>query len=300
MALLVLLPVVTYFFLTGRRARQASRNYLQRLAHYAGTDASIPSATLTSVFRHFLAFAESGLDKLAAWHGDIERNQLDFPNEVAFENVAHSGRGALLIGAHLGNLEITRALAVTGGVARVNAVVYTKHARRFVSMLAGTSERFGMNLFQVSDFGPDTAIALKEKIALGELLVIVGDRTPPADNDRVVLADFLGHPAPFPQGPFVLAHLLECPVYLFFCLKEGERYRVHLEHFADRVILSRRERKSALAAYAQRYARRLEAYCQRAPLQWFNFFDFWQETTRMNMTQVSPGTLNQKPERHEH
>jgi predicted LPLAT superfamily acyltransferase len=73
-----------------------------------------------------------------------------------------------------------------------------------------------------------------------------------------------------------------------------------LEHFAERVILSRRERQSALAGYAQRYALRLETYCQRAPLQWFNFFDFWQETTQMNMTPVSLGTLNQKPKRHEH
>jgi predicted LPLAT superfamily acyltransferase len=115
-----------------------------------------------------------------------------------------------------------------------------------------------------------------------------------------VIADFLGHPAPFPQGPFVLAHLLECPVYLFFCLKEGERYRVHLEHFAERVILPRRERQSALAGYAQRYARRLEAYCQRAPLQWFNFFDFWQETSQTNRAPASLGSPHQKPGRHEH
>jgi predicted LPLAT superfamily acyltransferase len=300
MALVVLLPVVSYFFLTGRQARLASRTYLQRLASYAEPDAAIPPATRITVFRHFLAFAESGLDKLAAWHGDIERNQLDFPNEAAFEDAVYSGRGALFIGAHLGNLEITRALGVTGGVARVNAVVYMEHAHRFVGMLAGANDRFGVNLFQVSDFGPDTAIALREKIARGELLVIVGDRTPPADNDRVVLVDFLGHPAPFPQGPFVLAHLLECPVYLFFCLKEGGQYRVHLEHFAERVILPRRERQSALAGYAQRYARRLEVYCQRAPLQWFNFFDFWQETSQTNRVPASLEALHQKPGRHKH
>lgn len=283
-ALLVLLPAVTYFFLTGRRARCASRNYLQRLANYAGPDASTPAATLTNIFRHFLAFAESGLDKLAAWHGDIERHQLDFPNAAAFESLTQSGRGALFIGAHLGNLEVTRALAVTGGVAKVTAVVYTEHARRFATTLAGTSDRFGVNLLQVGDFWLDTAIALKEKIAQGELLVIVGDRTPPADNGRVVSANFLGHPAPFAQGPFVLAHLLECPVYLFFCLKEGDRYCVHLEHFAERVILPRRERQIALADYAQRYAQRLETYCQRAPLQWFNFFDFWRDAAQENKT----------------
>ena len=204
--------------------------------------------------------------------------------------MAQSGRGALFIGAHLGNLEITRALAVTGGVAKVNAVVYSEHARRFATTLAGASDRFGVNLFQVGDFWLDTAIALKEKIAQGELLVIVGDRTPPADNGRVVCVNFLGHSAPFAQGPFVLAHLLECPVYLFFCLKEGDRYRVHLEHFAERVLLPRRERQLALAGYAQRYAQRLETYCQRAPLQWFNFFDFWRDVTQKNTTSNTIGS----------
>ncbi len=289
-ALLVLLPVVTYFFLTGRQARWASRNYLQRLASHAGPDAAIPAATLTTIFRHFLAFTESGLDKLAVWHGDIKRHQLNFPNEAAFKKVAYSGQGALFIGAHLGNLEITRALAVTGGVAKVTAVVYSEHARRFATTLASASGRFGVNLLQAGDFWLDTAIALKEKIAQGELLVIVGDRTPPADNGRVVRANFLGHPALFAQGPFVLAHLLECPVYLFFCLKEGDRYCVHLEHFAERVILPRRERQLALAGYAQRYAQRLETYCQRAPLQWFNFFDFWRDTSQKNKTSNTIGS----------
>lgn len=299
-ALLVLLPAVTYFFLTGRRARCASRNYLQRLASYADPDTAVPAATLKNIFRHFLAFAESGLDKLAAWHGDIGHHQFNFPNEAAFASLAQSGQGALFIGAHLGNLEITRALAVKGGVAKVNAVVYTDHARRFATTLAGASNRFSVNLLQVSDFGPDTAILMKEKIAQGELLVIVGDRTPPADNGRVVHANFLGHPAPFAQGPFVLAHLLECPVYLFFCLKEDARYCIHLEHFAERVILPRRERQTTLATYAQRYAHRLEVYCQRAPLQWFNFFDFWQDTAQENKQPNTHRSAKSEQGTHEH
>ena len=284
MTLFILLPVVSYFFVTGRQARAASRVYLQRLAEHNAGNRTLPAPTLINQFRHFLAFTEASLDKLAAWHGDIERQQLDFPNESAYEDIARSGRGALFIGAHLGNLEITRALAVAGGIARVNAVVYTRHARRFASLLAGASHEFGVNLLEVEDFSVDTAIALRDKIAHGELLVIVGDRTPPADNGRVVHADFLGHSAPFAQGPFVLAHLLECPVYLFFCLKQGGRYHVHLEHFAERVILPRRGRESALADHVQRYASRLEHHCRLAPLQWFNFFDFWQTAGQLDKT----------------
>ncbi len=75
----------------------------------------------------------------------------------------------------------------------------------------------------------------------------------------------------------ILASLLACPVYLFFCLRESDGYRIHFEPFAERIELPRRERQQRLQAYLQQYARRLEAYCLQAPEQWFNFYDFWRQ-----------------------
>ena len=110
-----------------------------------------------------------------------------------------------------------------------------------------------------------------------ELVVIVGDRTPPGESrqKRISLLDFLGELAPFAQGPFILASLLDCPVYLFFSLREGDGYRVHLEHFAERIVLPRKEREERLLGYMKQYVGRLEHYCLQAPEQWFNFYDFW-------------------------
>jgi predicted LPLAT superfamily acyltransferase len=170
---------------------------------------------------------------------------------------------------------MSRALAHFGGYQTINAVVYTAHARRFTRLLERANAQFSVNLIPVSNIGPDTAVLLHEKIDRGELLVIVGDRTPPGENGRVTRVPFLGSEAPFAVGPFILAALLGCPVYLFFCLREGNAYRVHLERFADRLDLPRQAREEVLRDYAQRYASRLESYCIRAPLQWFNFYDFW-------------------------
>ena len=127
-------------------------------------------------------------------------------------------------------------------LATVNAVVYSQHGPGFFGALARANPDFGVNLIHVADVGPDTCIRLKEKVDRGELLVIVGDRTPPADNGRVCRVEFLGAPAAFAQGPFILAALLECPVYLFFCLREPDGYRIHLEPFAERIVLPRAER----------------------------------------------------------
>jgi predicted LPLAT superfamily acyltransferase len=236
-----------------------------------------------------LAFAQSGLDKLAAWMGGFDSRRVDFPNRAEFEHLLASGQGAVLIGSHLGNLEMTRALASAEHRAVVNAVVYTDHALRFNDTLAQANASFGVNLIQVSQLGPDTAILLKGKIDRGELVVIVGDRTPPADDSgrsRVSQIEFLGAPAPFAQGPFILASLLDCPVYLFFCLRHGDAYRIYLEPFAERIALPRKERQARLEDTMQAYARRLEAHCLLAPYQWFNFYHFWQPHTVANPDQV--------------
>jgi predicted LPLAT superfamily acyltransferase len=63
-----------------------------------------------------------------------------------------------------------------------------------------------------------------------------------------------------------------------FCLREGSGHTVHFEKFANTVLLPRYDRERALANLAARYARRLEHYCLQAPLQWYNFYDFWAES----------------------
>ncbi|MEX3857668.1 glycosyltransferase [Paraburkholderia sp. BR10923] len=267
-------PVVAYFLVTGRAARAASGNYFAHLNAVAPS-AEMPRPGWLSAYRHMLAFAQSGFDKLAAWTGRVDDTDVTFDDPAAFEALIASGKGALVIGAHLGNLEMMRALAIRGAHAKVTAVVYTEHARRFNDVLAASNREFARHLLEVGDFGPETAVLMQQRIDAGELLVIVGDRVPAREAGRTTDAQFLGASAPFAQGPYVLAHALGCPVYLFFCLKERDGYRMYFEPFAERIELPRRDRARHLAAWAQRYALRLEHYCRKAPYQWFNFFDFW-------------------------
>lgn len=277
---LLLYPVVTYFFLTGRQARTASLNYLKKVSTQMVVDQA-PStgvrANWCGSFHHMMMFAQSALDKLAAWTGVFDHGRIIFPERHAFDALLTSGRGALLIASHLGSIEMTRALATNAQRAVVNAVVYTDQAQNFNQTLEQANGEFGVNLIQVSHFGPDTAIMLKEKIDRGELVVIVGDRTPPADSGRVSQAQFLGALASFAQGPWILASLLECPVYLFFCLQQQQQYEIHFEAFVDQIKLPRKTRQESLQVLIQQYASRLQVYCLKAPYQWFNFYDFWQE-----------------------
>ena len=274
LALPIVPLVVTYFFLTGAAARRATLDYLRRL--HAFTGGSSPKPTWLNAVKVFMAFGFSAHDKLTAWLDPRLISKVDFPDIGLLREARESGRGALIIGAHLGNLEMMRAVAARYGFSGFHAVVHFAHAAKFTGTIKDAAPDSAKDIIHVSSFGPETAMRLREIIDRGECVVIVGDRTPVSENGQTVTADFLGAPAEFPRGPFILAAALECPVYLFFCLGQSGGYKVIAEKFADRVVLPRGRRTEELSRLAGRYAARLGELCVAYPLQWFNFFDFWQ------------------------
>lgn len=272
-ARILLVPITIWFFVTGVSARRASSDYLNKV-YRAGGIAEPP--TIIDAFRHFYSFAETALDKVEAWTGRIEADRIDFPNQGELEQLAKSGRGALFITAHLGNIELARAIGTHAGWKRINAIVYTEHAQKFNSLLSRMYPRSALNLIHISSFGVDTAISLKEKIDAGEWIFIVGDRTPVSSSGRMVTAKFLGSPAPFAMGPYMLAHLMACKVYLFFCVREKDRFHIYLEPFAEKIELPSRTRQASIERWATLYAERLAYYTMKTPYQWFNFYNYWE------------------------
>nr|WP_232472842.1 glycosyltransferase family 2 protein [Vibrio anguillarum] len=275
---LMLKLVMSYYYLTGKQARQASEQYLQHLQSYANRR-QITLPNHLSSYNHLLSFGHTMLDKLAAWKGDFSVKNLTIHGQESFQALVERKQGVLLLGSHLGNIELCRALGRRHSHIKINALVFTEHAERFNAVMKAINPNSELNLIQVSRLGPDTAILLQQKIEQGEWVVIVGDRTSTSKETRAVWADFLGQPAPFPQGPFMLASVLKAPVYLLFGLRDERsktpHFNVYFEHFSDNIDLPRKERQAALAQVVQRYADRLEHYTLQAPLQWYNFFNFW-------------------------
>lgn len=273
---IVLYPVITYFFLFGGAARRASRMFLARVyADPQGRETLGRRPGWRQSFRHFLSFGEAILDKLAAWMGDLRTDDIVFENREIVGELLDAGRGCVLIGSHLGNIEVCRALSTLYRDVKIVALVHTKHSKNFTRLMLRVNPQFNVALIETTEIGPDTALMLRERVARGELVVIVGDRTPVSHSLRYSWAPFLGRPAPFPHGPFILASLMQCPALLTFCLKSGGRYHMIFEPFADSIDLPRRDRAEAFDRWIARYAARLEHYCVRFPYQWFNLFDFW-------------------------
>lgn len=271
---IVVYPAMLFYILRHPLARKASQQYLTRVSRSQHPTA--PEASLWQSVKHFGAFAENILDKLRIWAGEMKPAEVTFHDYHIINDEIQAGRGGLIFVTHLGNVEITRALPTRKNGVRLTVLVHTKHAESFNSLLAELDPASTMNIVQVTEISADTVIRLRERVDRGEYIVIAGDRIPISGQPRVAVAPFLGAPAGFPVGPYVLASLLQCPTYLLFCIPEQGMYHVYFERFRERITLPRASRDAALRELATEFASRLAHYCQRAPLQWFNFYDFWE------------------------
>lgn len=272
-----LYPVVIYYWLRNRTARHASQAYLNRLAVFA------PSLKLHGSlywsYLHFISFANAMIDKLATWSGALSQADVVYYGRTELFAEFNKGRGVLLLSAHLGNLEVCRIIAEFDNTPPVNVLVHTKHAQKFNALLHQYSNKSGLSLIQVTEINAATAQLLSDKIDAGELVIMAADRTPVNNKQRVSKVTFLGADALFPQGPYILASLLKCPVYTMLCLKQQDKFAIYIDPFSEQINLQRKNREETMQQLSQRYAENLQAYCLKEPLQWFNFFDYWQEPT---------------------
>jgi predicted LPLAT superfamily acyltransferase len=283
-ARLLLYPIVAYFFLTDRVGRSASRRYLERLyADPAGARALGAAPGGRQVFRHFLEFGRSILDRVGFWLGDRTDFELVIRGREELKRVPEEKRGTLVLGAHIGSFDVMRLAAESRSPLAVNVLMFTRHAARINAFLDGLSEQSsrGGSPVRVIEVTPESfqhVAEAKDCIERGEVVAILADRLPPGETSRVSRVEFLGATALLPQGPFRLAALLGCPVLLMVGLRRRERaYEIHVERFADRIELPQERRGEVLGEFCQAYADRLASYCIRAPYQWFNFYDVWSQ-----------------------
>lgn len=274
---LALTPVLWYFVCTNKRARNASLEFLQKVHQFAGPASPFSKTPgWLDAFRHFRCFALEALAKIDGWLGRIKPGQIQQPGPVHFADLVAAGRGGVLIGSHLGNQELCRAMATGKYQTKIHVLVFTRHAAAFNKALRQTNPQVEVNLIQVDTIDPMLVMQLKQYVEQNEFVVIVGDRISVSAPEKVLYAPFLGEAAPFAIGPWVLASVLECPVHLLFCMNHKSGYQLTLEFVTGQVVLPRKSRQQALQQYITDYAKVLEQYALSYPMQWFNFYNFWQ------------------------
>jgi predicted LPLAT superfamily acyltransferase len=266
-ARLLLYPITLYFLIRRGPERRASRTYMTRVR---GRPAS-----LWQVARHIHCFAAVILDRAFLLFESFKRFDIRVYGLDDLRNAWARQQGVLVFGSHLGSFEALRVLAQLRPDVKVRVVIDIEQNPALSRVLNALNPQLARSIINARREGMTTALAIKEALDEKALVTLLVDRARP--GNEVVLCDFLGHPAPFPVGPWQLAAALKVPVVLCFGLyRGGNRYDLHFEPFADTLALERTRRDEHLREVTARFAGRLEHYARDAPYNWFNFYDFWQ------------------------
>jgi predicted LPLAT superfamily acyltransferase len=264
--------VLLWFYARRRTAREASRDYLQRLHDFSGGVS--PAPTQQNVFRHFLAFSEILLDKLLTTGVSALPSDFRVDGIECVDRLLEQKRGAIFVTAHFGNIELCRKLSERYTGMRLAVLAHSENTARFNRLLKERDPNAATDLIQVTDIGIDTAFVLAQRVAAGDFVVLTGDRVP-VEGSAAVRVPFLGHEASFPISPYILAATLQCPLIAVFGVRHHDGFAVTLRSLAESIALPRRTRETAAIPYAAAFAKLLEAECVKAPFQWSNFYPFW-------------------------
>lgn len=265
----VLRWIAAYFVLCSPAARRASRDYLRRtLGRPVG---------LRDVYRHMFTFATTIHDRIYLINGRFDLFDIQLQGQAHVHDVLAQGRGAFLLGAHLGSFEVVRALGRTVPDLRVAVAMYEDNARNINAAIAAINPAAAPEVIALGRV--DAMLHVREALDANRLVGMLADRTLLRDaGASVQRMAFLGTPAAFPLGPLHMAAMLKRPVLFMTGLHlGGNRYAVHFDPLADFTHTRREDRAAAVQAALTRYVERVEHYCRTAPDNWFNFFDFWQD-----------------------
>jgi predicted LPLAT superfamily acyltransferase len=256
--------IAIYFFLFAPSARRHSRRYLRLALGRA--------PTARDRFRQILNFATTIHDRVYLINAHFEQFNISVEGEALLRAQTDSGRGAWLMGAHMGSFEVMHSLGRRQHGLRVTMAMYEENARKINATLAAINPRLVPDIVSLGRI--DAMLNIAERLDQGAFVGVLGDRT--LGDEPVQAVTVLGERAYLPTGPMRAAAILRCPVFFMAGLYRGKNnYHVVFEPIADFSAIPAGARSAAIQSALERYAAVLDKCCRSDPYNWFNFHDFW-------------------------
>lgn len=223
------------------------------------------------VWRNHILFGEMMLDRFSFYAGRGKAFRVDVVNLEAHTQLLNAPAGFVQAGAHIGNFEIA-------------GYLLHQEQKKICSLIFGGEEAIvQINRNKALQSNNVETISVKEdlshlftiKTALerGDVVSMPCDRL--FGSPKSIRIPFLGAPADFPLGPFMLAAQMNVEMIAIFVLKEKHlRYKTFVCPLSIDSSLYKNSRETAQALVAQ-YVLQMERILQDYPCQWFNFYDFW-------------------------
>ncbi|MDO5665341.1 MAG: acyltransferase [Bacteroidia bacterium] len=224
------------------------------------------------LFKNYYRFGQTLIDKVAISSGNKEQYKFIFDNSYPrFLEILNEGKGAILVGAHVGNWEIGAPFFDKYGE-KMHIAMLDAEYQKIKEMLEQYSQNRNYNVFPLDETdGLANIFQVKAILDRNEYICFQGDRF--LGNTQTAKVDFLDKKARFPIGPFLLASRLQVPVIFYFSMRNKKMtYKFHF-HIAQTVPKVSKSKPEILLL--TQYTKELEKIVKKYPEQWFNYYRFW-------------------------
>ncbi|PKQ45476.1 LpxL/LpxP family acyltransferase [Confluentibacter flavum] len=253
---------VPYFCLFSRKNVKGLSYYFRKRLGYSWVKSSI------GVYKTYYIFGQTLIDKIAIPAGLGENYTFEFDGEHLLEEALAEKKGGILISAHVGNFELAqyffnKRLKNTS----IRIVITDQDHQDIKEYLDQFRHRDELQFIIVRD-DFSHIFEINAALAQNKIICIAGDRY--LKDTKCIQEKLLGKTAKFPVGPFYLASRLNVPVLFVYVMREPKK---HYHLYARRIDVKARDAQDLLMKYTQN----IENIVKKYPLQWFNFYDFWED-----------------------
>ena len=256
--------VLYYFFFSFKASRQIYLLYRHKLGYSW-------FLSITKLYKNYFLLGQSIIDKVVVMSGIKNNFSFDFDGEDNLHKIAAMQKGGILLSAHIGNWDVAGHLFKRLDT-RINIVLYDGEHEQIKKYLEGVTGKRNVNIIVIKN-DLSHIYAISDAFAKNELVCMHADRF--LEGNKTLNADFLGSPARFPMGPFLLASKFKVPVSFVFAVKES---KLHYHFFASKIKdYSTFAKNEVMQEMLNDYAAEMEQKFKQYPEQWFNYYNFWKQ-----------------------
>ncbi|PVX44582.1 putative LPLAT superfamily acyltransferase [Flavobacterium sp. 103] len=261
-AYLVLYFVATYYFIFLKKSNTSIFYYFRKRLGYSYFKSK------RMVFKSYYTFGQTIIDKIAIGAGLKNKFTYEHDGGEIIIKLLKEKKGGVLISAHIGNFEIAEHFFSEVDVNfQINLVTTDLEHSAIKKYLESITQKPTINFILIGD-DLSHIFEINSALARNELVCFTGDRY--FEGVKSLSETLLGEEALFPAGPFLISSRLKVPVVFVYVMKEPN---LHYHLYTREATVKHRDEKGLLKEYAQS----VETMVKKYPLQWFNYFDFWNQ-----------------------
>ncbi|WP_281226035.1 lipid A biosynthesis acyltransferase [Flavobacterium aquiphilum] len=259
-AYFILYFVATYYFIFLKKSNASIFYYFRKRLGYSYFKSK------RMVFKSYYTFGQTIIDKIAIGAGLKDKFTYEHDGKEILLRLLEEKKGGVLISAHMGNFEIAEHFfSEIDFKFQINLVTTDLEHSTIKKYLESITQKPKINIILISE-DLSHIFEINSALARNELVCFTGDRY--FEGVKSLSEKLLGEDALFPAGPFLISSRLKVPVVFVYVMKEPN---LHYHLYTREAKVKHRDEKGLLKEYTQS----VEGMINKYPLQWFNYFDFW-------------------------